>query len=195
VRTEDARATGASLASLAVTRGLGVIVFAAVLLTAACGGGDPIPLKSADTFLRGLDEVEQKVRARECRQANPALRRLGQTARELPASVDEATRATLTAGFARLRELVRTQCKPKRKSQRRKEPEPVTPSPPAQTTPEPAPPRTESPTQTEPTPAPEQPEVPQSEPQTTPEPQQPTSPAPPQMPEIPEIPEVPGLPN
>jgi hypothetical protein len=182
----------ASLASLAVARGLGVIILAAFLLTAGCGGGDPIPSKSSEAFLRGLGQVEQKIRARECRRANPVLRQLGQTARTLPQGVDEATRATLTAGFNRLGELVRTQCKSKRKPRRRKGSQPVTPPPPAQMAPEPAPRRTEPPTQPEPTPAPQEPG---SRAQPTPEPQQPTQPTPPQMPEIPEIPEVPDLPN
>jgi hypothetical protein len=177
-----------------VWKSLGLTLFFALLLTAGCGGSGPIPTGAADSVLRGLDEVEQKVRARDCRRTGPALRRLDQAARQLPESVDEATRGTLTGGFDRLRELVRTQCKPKPKP-KRKEPEPVSPSPPAQEVLESAPRLIEPPTQPAPMPEPQEPQAPRSGGRPTPEPQQPTTPIPPQMPGIPETPDVPDLPN
>jgi len=175
-----------------VIPGFRVIVLAATAcVIAGCGSGDPIPPEVAGSLIAGLDDVEQKIRAGECRQTRPTLRRLDQTARSLPEGVDEGTRATLESGVDHLGELIRTQCKRKSKPRRKKKAEPRIPSPPVQRTLEPEPRVIGPPAQPEPTP--EQPtrERPQSDTPPTPEPEQPT-PTQPEMPDLPNLPDLPG---
>jgi hypothetical protein len=158
-------------------------VAVAVLAAAGCGAGDPIPANTAASIIRGLDDIEQRVDAGECRRARTTLRALERRVRALPDKVDSETRSTTEAGVARLAELVQTQCKPKPKP----EPEPVTPTPPVQQTPQEEP-TVEQPT--EPDPVPEEPT--RDEPQNNDEPQSEPQPEEPKKPEEPKPPKLKG---
>jgi predicted small lipoprotein YifL len=172
-----------------------VIVLAATAwVIAGCGSGGPLPPEVAGSLVRGLDDLEQKVRAGECRQTRATLQRLDQTARSLPEGVDEATRETLESGVDHLGELLKTQCKQKPKPRRKKKAEPRISSPPVQSTPEPEPRVIGPQAQPEPTPEQPMPEQPQSDTQPTPEPEQPP-PTQPEMPDMPDLPNPPDPPN
>jgi hypothetical protein len=81
-------------------------VAVAVLATAGCGAGDPIPANTAASIVHGLDDIEQRVDAGECRRARATLRALERRVRALPDKVDSETRSNTEAGVARLTELV-----------------------------------------------------------------------------------------
>ena len=95
----------------------------AVLAAAGCGAGDPIPANTAASIIRGLDDIEQRVDAGECRRARTTLRALERRVSALPDKVDSEARSTTEAGVARLAELVQTQCKQKPKPKPESEPE------------------------------------------------------------------------
>ncbi len=156
-------------------------VAVAVLAAAGCGAGDPIPANTAASIIRGLDDIEQRVDAGECRRARTTLRALERRVRALSDKVDPEARSTTEAGVARLAELVQTQCKQKPKPKPEPEPEPLTPTPPVQQTPQEEP-TVEQPT--EPDPVPEEPT--RDEPQNDGEPQ-------PEEPKKPEEPKPPKL--
>jgi len=81
------------------------------LAVAGCGGQKrTIPTRTAESFLRQLDNIASQVDAKACSGAHAKVAALLAQARQLPSSVDPTVRRNVVAGIARLDTLVARDC-------------------------------------------------------------------------------------
>ncbi len=128
--------------------GVALALALAALALAGCGGQKrTIPTRTAESFLKQLDNIGSQFDANACSGAHAKVAALLAQARQLPRSVDPTVKRNLEAGIARLDSLVARDCqKPPPQTNTT-----TTPTVPTQTTPPPTS-TTPPPTQTTPPP-------------------------------------------